>query len=97
MIQEDAELVARAAGLPLGELVRAHVRGLLETLGPHRLSRLHGRILAEVERALLQEALRAAGGAQGEAAAILGLHRNGLRLKLRRLGLQPARPGASRR
>jgi len=91
-VSQDSDLAERAARLPLAELVRAHVRRLLTTLGPHRLPRLHARILAEAERALLQEALRAAGGIQGEAAEILGLHRNGLRLKLRRLGLGAQRP-----
>jgi Fis family transcriptional regulator, factor for inversion stimulation protein len=91
-VSQEDDLAQRAARLPLAELVRAHVRQLLDTLGPHRLPRLHARILAEAERALLEEALRAAGGVQGEAAEILGLHRNGLRLKLRRLGLAVQRP-----
>jgi len=46
--------------------------------------------LAPIERAVIRRALDEAGGKQGEAAELLGIHRNTLRAKLRELGLDAA-------
>lgn len=46
------------------------------------------RSLREREEEAIREALRATGGNRGEAANLLGIHRNTLNLKARRLGLQ---------
>ncbi|MBN2494923.1 MAG: Fis family transcriptional regulator [Deltaproteobacteria bacterium] len=78
----------RLEELPLGELVRRRLRVLLDGLGPHRAPDLMRRIVDEVERVLIEEALERAGGSRKEAAAILGIHRNSLRSKIRRLGLK---------
>ncbi|MFP3943149.1 MAG: helix-turn-helix domain-containing protein [Alphaproteobacteria bacterium] len=48
---------------------------------------LYDRILREVERPLLEEALRATDGNQVRAAELLGLNRNTLRKKLLNFGL----------
>jgi two-component system nitrogen regulation response regulator GlnG len=76
------------AGLPLAELVRARVHALLEQLGSHRAPDLYRRVLAEVERALIEEALARSKGSRQGAAAILGLHRNSLRLRMQALGIK---------
>jgi two-component system nitrogen regulation response regulator GlnG len=46
------------------------------------------RRLQDVERRLIEQALRRAKGNQSEAARLLGVSRNGLAMKLRRLGLE---------
>ena len=52
---------------------------------------LHGRVLAEVERPLIQICLAATGGNQIKAAKLLGLNRNTLRKKIRELGIEVVR------
>ena len=71
--------------LPLSELVRDWLRRLLDRLGDHRVAGLHRLVLEQVERVLIEEALRRSGGRRGKAAEILGLHRNSLRQRLRAL------------
>lgn len=48
---------------------------------------LYDRVLAEIEHPLIQETLRATGGNQIRAAAVLGINRNTLRKKMRSLGI----------
>jgi DNA-binding protein Fis len=50
-------------------------------------SGLHSRILAEVERPLIEMTLQATGGNQIKAARVLGLNRNTLRKKIKILGI----------
>ncbi len=47
-----------------------------------------------LERRLIREALRRTGGLRGQAAGLLGLSRNGLAKKMRRLGIDRERKGA---
>lgn len=54
-------------------------------------SGLYDRFLREVERPLLEEAMRATHGNQLRAAELLGLNRNTLRKKLHDLGLLSSR------
>ena len=53
---------------------------------------LSTRSLREVEAALIRRVLEEQGGNRSRAAAVLGLHRATLHLKLRALGLGPTRP-----
>lgn len=68
---------------PLADLVAAHLRRYFalhgEALPP---AGLHARVLAEVERPLLELALSATGGNQLRCAELLGLNRNTLRKRL---------------
>jgi two-component system, NtrC family, nitrogen regulation response regulator GlnG len=52
---------------------------------------LYDRFLAEVERPLIQHALRATKGNQIRAAAVLGINRNTLRKKIQVLGISTGR------
>ena len=52
---------------------------------------LYDRLLAEVERPLINQALLATRGNQIKAAAILGINRNTLRKKIQALGLSAGR------
>ena len=48
---------------------------------------LYDRLLAELERPLILQTLKATGGNQVKAAAVLGINRNTLRKKIQSLGL----------
>lgn len=52
---------------------------------------LYERVLAEIERPLIQQALKATKGNQIRAAAVLGINRNTLRKKIQSLGLATGR------
>ena len=73
--------------LPLATLMRGRIRSLLDRLGSHRIPDLFRRVITEVERALIEEALARAAGSRSQASGILGIHRNTLRLKMRTLGI----------
>jgi DNA-binding NtrC family response regulator len=64
------------------------INGLVpETRGDIDLERL----VADCERAAIRESLRRTGGNKSGAARQLGLSRNGLAMKMQRLGLMEAR------
>jgi len=68
------------AGAPLSELISMRVSELLEVDGePHNL---YQKVVAEMEKPLIELALKHAHGNQVHAARILGLNRNTLRKKL---------------
>ncbi len=52
---------------------------------------LHERVIAEIERPLIRQALKATKGNQIRAAAVLGINRNTLRKKIQSLGLATGR------
>jgi two-component system nitrogen regulation response regulator GlnG len=52
---------------------------------------LHGRILQEVERPLIEKVLAVTRGNQLKAAAVLGVNRNTLRKKIRELDIEVTR------
>ncbi len=71
---------------PLSEVVRPRLQALLDDLGSHEGADLHRRVLAEVERVLIEEVLKRSAGNRKAAAAVLGIHRNTLRVRMSRLG-----------
>ncbi len=76
----------------LGDAVERHLRDYFDAHGQSLpASGLHGRVLAEVERPLIQICLAATGGNQIKAAKLLGLNRNTLRKKIRELGIEVVR------
>jgi two-component system nitrogen regulation response regulator GlnG len=78
----------RIEDLPLADVVRRRLRSLLDQIGSHHLPDLYTRVLEEVERVLIEEALKRGRGFRQEAARILGIHRNTLRLRMRKLGIK---------
>lgn len=71
----------------LEDLAHEKLALLLEKLGSQRLPALHETVLAQVERALLKLAV-ARTSALGDAAELLGIHRNTLARRLEALGLR---------
>jgi DNA-binding protein Fis len=68
--------------------VRRRIKALLDRLGSHRAPDLYRRVIREVERALIEEALQRAQGSQTKAAKILSIHRNTLRARIKALGIK---------
>ncbi len=90
---EPEEAVATGGGPePLARAVERHIRAFLSAhrdgLAP---SDIYDRVLAEVERPLIQMTLAATRGNQIKAAAMLGLNRNTLRKKIRDLEIPVVR------
>ena len=79
----------------IAEAIRAHL-DRLSSKNPRALEdgSLHGRVIAEVERALIEALLARHGGNQLRAARALGLNRNTLRKRLDALGME-ARPDSA--
>jgi len=73
---------------PLAQIVRGRIKALLDRLGSHRAPDLYRRVIREVERALIEEALQRSRGSQTGAAEILGIHRNTLRARIKALGIK---------
>jgi two-component system nitrogen regulation response regulator GlnG len=86
------EPVAAAASETLSGAVERHIRQYLAAHGDGvSPSDIYDRILAEVERPLIQMTLAATRGNQIKAAAMLGLNRNTLRKKIRNLDIPVVR------
>lgn len=78
----------KSAPQPLAQIVRRRIKTLLDRLGSHRAPDLYRRVIREVERALIEEALQRSKGSQIQAARILGIHRNTLRARMQTLGIK---------
>ena len=77
---------------PLAAAVERHIRRFLATAGDGMPMRdIYDRVIAEVERPLIQMMLSATRGNQIKAAAMLGLNRNTLRKKIRDLEIPVVR------
>ncbi|MGI9500167.1 MAG: nitrogen regulation protein NR(I) [Geminicoccaceae bacterium] len=83
---------AEGEGEALAGFVLRHLDELFESFGG-RLppSGLHGRLLREVERPLIEKVLAVTRGNQLKAAALLGVNRNTLRKKIRELDIEVMR------
>ena len=89
----EAEMPAVSAGSePLAAAVERHIRRFLATSGDDMAMRdIYDKVIAEVERPLIQMTLSATRGNQIKAAAMLGLNRNTLRKKIRDLDISVVR------
>lgn len=74
--------------LAFEEMVKAKLAGLLARIDGYPVHDLYEKVLARVERPLLDLVLAHTGGNQVKAAALLGLNRNTLRKKLAGLGME---------
>ncbi len=90
--QADDPAVSASSPEPLARAVERHIRQFLSAhadgLTP---SDIYDRVIAEVERPLIQLTLSATRGNQIKAAAMLGLNRNTLRKKIRDLDIPVVR------
>lgn len=75
-------------GLHLNEFVRCVVRQYLDDMADTPPDNLHGVVLSEAERALIETILEHTRGNQSRAAEILGITRTTLRNRVRRYGLE---------
>ena len=82
---------AADSGAPLGELIARRIAEMLEEDGAEPRD-LYQKLVAEVEKPLIEQALERAGGNQVHAARILGLNRNTLRKKLTEHRIVPQKP-----
>jgi len=69
------------------EIVEKKISQFMQRLGRYDVENLHSAIIERVERPLIKIAMEKASGNQLKAARILGINRNTLRTKLRRLGI----------
>ena len=84
--------VANAGSEPLAAAVERHIRRFLAAGGDGMPMRdIYDKVIAEVERPLIQMTLSATRGNQIKAAAMLGLNRNTLRKKIRDLDIAVVR------
>jgi 16S rRNA (cytidine1402-2'-O)-methyltransferase len=72
---------------PLEDLLLERLRAYAESLQGLAPENMYGLIMPQLERPLIRVAMEIAGGRQVQAAEMLGIHRNTLRMKLRELGL----------
>jgi two-component system nitrogen regulation response regulator GlnG len=87
---EDIELTrpgsvgatAPADGASLGDIISSRIAGWFDSPGGAEPRDLYHRLVAEIERPLVELALKRAGGNQVKAARMLGLNRNTLRKKI---------------
>ena len=69
-------------GTPLGDIILSRIEGWFDSPGGEEPRDLYHRLVAEIERPLVELALKRAGGNQVRAARMLGLNRNTLRKKI---------------
>lgn len=81
------DLTQDDTGQSIGTFVAGRVQELLDSMPVTRIEGLYPALMRDVERALLMTVLDHVGGKRQDAARILGMHRNSLRLRLRATGL----------
>ncbi|HVY85696.1 MAG TPA: sigma-54 dependent transcriptional regulator [Caulobacterales bacterium] len=97
-IERELGAVRAAMGAPPEEdetfedIVSRRLSGIFAAAGPELPAPgLYDRVLADVERPLINQALQATKGNQIRAAAVLGINRNTLRKKIQTLGIRTGR------
>ncbi|MFH0799088.1 MAG: helix-turn-helix domain-containing protein [Pseudomonadota bacterium] len=91
--KQDHEAYTRAQfeGLALEEVVRHKIAHFFGKLGEVEMRDVRAAVLAQVERPLIAECVKWAGGNQLKAARVLGLDRNTLRKRMRELKINNER------
>jgi Fis family transcriptional regulator len=82
--------------LPLEELLYLRLGEFLDQLHGRKVPELYRVLLEQVDRAVLRQALERNAGQLSTAAAFLGVDRNTLARKVKRLKVKNRAPGSSR-
>lgn len=82
------EAAKKARELSLEEAVRHKVAHFFATLGKVEMKGVHEIVLNQVEKPLIEECLKWAGGNQIKTARVLGINRNTLRKKIAKLKIE---------
>jgi DNA-binding protein Fis len=88
--------VADPMKLPLEELLYLRLGDFLDQLHGRKVPELYRVLLDQVDRAVLRQALERSAGQLSTAAAFLGVDRNTLARKVKRLKVKNRAPGQSR-
>lgn len=83
--------------LPLEELLYLRLGRFFDQLNGGRVPELYRVVMEQVDRAVLRQAIERHDGQLGAAAEFLGLDRNTLSRKAKRLKVTATKPGASGR
>jgi len=78
----EAHAKAQFEGLSLEEILRHKVAHFFSRLGDVEVKGVYGAVMEQVERPLIEECVRWAGGNRLKAARVLGISRNTLRKKM---------------
>jgi DNA-binding protein Fis len=81
--------------LPLEELLYLRLGNFFDQLRGKRVPNLYRVVIDQVDRAVLRQALERTGGQLGEAARFLGIDRNTLARKAKRLKVKPSQEADS--
>ena len=84
---EDFELKHRQAK-SVGRFVEARLKGFMRNIKQFESFNLYGMVMPEVEKSLIEMVLRETKGNQIRASKILGINRNTLRSKIKKLGIR---------
>jgi len=76
------------APIPLCQSVRGSLKRYFKDLNGEEPANLHGMVMAEVEKPLLEAVMERAESNQTRAARMLGINRNTLRKKLKQYNLE---------
>jgi DNA-binding NtrC family response regulator len=86
-VRELRNVLERSALMSLSPVIEAEDLIFTESMATPGVPSIPDAKLADLEREAIRSALERAGGNQKEAARLLGIHRNSLRLRMKRYGL----------
>jgi len=84
---EDFDLEHRQAR-SVGKFIESRLRGFMRNIKRFESFNLYDMVIPEVEKALIIMVLKETGGNQIKASMLLGINRNTLRSKIRKLGIK---------
>jgi DNA-binding NtrC family response regulator len=87
LFAEDFDLKQRSAR-SIGKFVETRLKGFMQNIKRFESFNLYQMVIPEVERALILMVMKETQGNQIKAAKLLGINRNTLRSKIRKLGIK---------
>lgn len=84
---EDFDLKQRQAR-SIGKFVESKIKGFMRKIKSFEKFNLYDMVIPEVEKSLIVMVLKETGGNQIKAASLLGINRNTLRSKIKKLGIK---------